>query len=90
VLIVSGFWMAATAWSFSLFWVRAALFIALAVLILMYLLVAPGYGRLPNAIESEGLASAKRQQPERITQLIGGGSSLLIILVIWLMVGKPS
>ena len=90
MLLITGFWMAANYWSLALFWVRAALIIVAIVLVLMYAVVGPSRGRLAQVVETEGLASPKRQRPERISLLVGGGSSLLIIVVIWLMVAKPS
>ena len=89
LLIISGFWMAATRWSLDLFWIRAALVSAAVVLILMYALELPSYGRLARAAELETATSAKAGPAERVMQVAGGGSSLLIVLLIWLMVTKP-
>lgn len=88
-LLITGLWMAVTNWSLALFWVRAALVIVVIVLILMYAVVGPNLGRLVHVLDSEGPASPKRQQPERMSYLAGAVSSLLIVVLIWLMVIKP-
>ncbi len=89
LLMISGFWMAATGWRLDLFWIRAALVITAVVLILMYALELPNYGRLARATELETTPSADGRRAARIAQISGGIGSLLIVLVIWLMVTKP-
>lgn len=90
LLLITGVWMAATNWSLALFWIRGALLIVAVVLVLMYLVVGPSLGRLVHVLETDGVASPNRLGPERISQLVGFVSSLLILVVIWLMVTKPS
>ena len=56
----------------------------------LYLLVeVPSYRRLVRATEVEIETSGNARPAERIAQISGGLSSLLILVVIWLMVSKP-
>lgn len=89
VLLITGLWMAATNWSLALFWVRAALIIVVIVLVLIYGIVGPNLGRLAHVLDADGPASPNRQQPERMAYLVGLISSILIVVLIWLMVIKP-
>src|SRR5260370_10964826 len=90
VLLITGFWMAATRWSLTLFWVRGGLIVLAIVLVLLYTVVGPTLARLIHIAETEGRASPRWQRSELLFELVGGGSCLLIIVIIWLMVIKPS
>jgi uncharacterized membrane protein len=90
VLLITGLWMATSRWSLALLWVRAALILLAIVLVLLYGVVGPILTRLIRVAETEGQASAKWRRPELVFELVGGGSGLLIIVIVWLMVTKPS
>src|SRR5712691_8524790 len=81
VLLVTGLWMAASRWTLALFWIRAAV-----VLVLLYVVVGPLMRRLIDAADDDGLASKNWARRERLFELTGGGSGLIIILIVWLMV----
>jgi len=81
--------MAATHWSLALFWVRGAFVLLAIVLLLLYAVVGPLLARLIRVAETAGRESPKWQRPELLFELVGGGSGLLIILIVWLMVTKP-
>ncbi len=89
VLLVTGLWMAASRWTLALFWIRAAVGLLLLVLVLLYVVVGPLMRRLIDAAD-DGLASKNWARRERLFELTGGGSGLIIILIVWLMVTKPS
>jgi uncharacterized membrane protein len=90
VLLITGLWMAASRWTLALFWVRAAFALVVLVLVLLYLVVGPLLGRLINVADSEGVASRNWARLDRRFELLGGGSGLIIIVIVWLMVVKPS
>jgi len=90
VLLVTGLWMAASRWTLALFWIRAAIGLLVLVLVLLYAVVGPLMRRLIRVADSEGLGSMSWARLERRFELTGGGSGLIIILIVWLMVTKPS
>jgi uncharacterized membrane protein len=90
VLLVTGVWMAASRWSLALLWVRSALILVAIVLVLLYLVVGPLLQRLIRVAEVEGLASSMWARLERGFEVAGGASGLIIVVVVWLMVTKPS
>jgi uncharacterized membrane protein len=90
VLLITGFWMATTNWSLALFWVRGALVLLAIVLVLLYAVVGPILTRLTHLAETEGRASPRWQRSELLFELVGGASGLVIIVIVWLMVTKPS
>ena len=90
VMFITGLWMAASRWTLALFWIRAALVLVLFVLVLLYLIVGPLMGRLIRVADTEGLASRNWAQLDRLFEIAGGGSGLIIIVIVWLMVAKPS
>jgi uncharacterized membrane protein len=89
VLLITGVWMAANHWSLALFWVRGALLLLAIVLILLYAIVGPLLTRLILVAETEGRGSPRGQRLELLFELVGGGSGLLIIVIVWLMVTRP-
>lgn len=90
VLLITGLWMAASRWTLALFWIRAAIGLVLLVLVLLYVIVGPLMGRMIRVADSEGLASRNWARLSRLFELVGGGSGLIIIVIVWLMVTKPS
>ncbi len=90
VLLITGVWMAATRWSLSLVWVRIAIGLVLLVLALLYGVVGPLIQRMIPIAERDGLASPRWKRVELIFELVGGSAGILIIVVVWLMVTKPS
>lgn len=90
VLMITGLWMAATHWPLGLFWLRGALVLLAIVLVLLYTGVGPLLARLIHLAETEGMASSRWQRSELVFELVGGGSGLLIVVIVWLMVTKPS
>ncbi len=90
VLLVTGLWMAASRWTLALFWIRAAIGLLVLVLVLLYAVVGPLMRRLIRVADSEGLGSMSWARLEHRFELTGGGSGLIIILIVWLMVTKPS
>jgi len=90
LLLIAGLWMAASRWTLALFWIRVALVLVVLVLLLLYLVVGPVMGRLIGAADTEGLASRNWARSNRLFELAGGGSGLIIIVIVWLMVTKPS
>ena len=90
ILLITGFWMATTRWSLTLFWVRGAIILLAIVLVLLYAVVGPLLGRLVHLAETDGTASPMWRRPELLFELVGGGSGLLIVVIVWLMVTKPS
>jgi len=90
VLLVTGLWMAASRWTLALFWIRAAVGLLVLVLLLLYVVVGPLMRRLIGVADTEGVASKNWARLERLFELTGGGSGLIIILIVWLMVTKPS
>ena len=90
LLLLTGLWMAATHWTLSLLWVRAALVLVVLVLALLYALVGPIHNAVIRAAERNTLKTEEGKRLELLFELAGGGSGLLIILVVWLMVAKPS
>lgn len=90
VMAVTGLWMAASRWSLSLFWVRAALILVVIVLVLLYAVVGPLLARLIRVTDSEGLASPAWKRSELLFEVFGGGAGLIVVVIVWLMVTKPS
>lgn len=90
LLLLTGFWMAATRWSLALFWVRGALVLLALVLVLLYAVVGPALGRLIHIADTEGQAAPGWRRSELMFELAGGGSGLLIIVIVWLMVAQPT
>jgi uncharacterized membrane protein len=90
VLLLTGLWMAASRWTLALFWIRAALVLVVLVLVLLYVVVGPLMGRLIRVADTEGPASRNWARLDRLFELAGGGSGLIIIVIVWLMVTKPS
>ncbi len=90
VLLITGLWMAASRWTLALFWIRAAVGLLVLVLLLLYVVVGPLMRRLIGVADTEGVASKNWARLERLFELTGGGSGLIIILIVWLMVTKPS
>ncbi len=90
VLLVTGLWMAASRWTLAPFWIRAAIGLLVLVLVLLYAVVGPLMRRLIRVADSEGLGSKSWARLERLFELTGGGSGLIIIVIVWLMVTKPS
>jgi uncharacterized membrane protein len=90
LLFITGLWMAASRWTLAVFWIRAAVGLLVLVLVLLYLVVGPLMRRLIGVADTEGLASKNWARLERLFELTGGGSGLIIILIVWLMVTKPS
>jgi uncharacterized membrane protein len=90
VLLLTGLWMAATHWTLSILWVRAAIVLVVAVLVLLFTVVGPVHRRLIRAVESAGRTSPQAKRLELMFELAGGGAGLLILLVVWLMVAKPA
>ena len=90
VLLITGFWMAATRWTLSLFWIRAAVVLVVIVLVALYAAVGPLLGRLIRAVESEGPVSRNWARLEVRFELVGGAAGVIIIGIVWLMVTKPS
>jgi uncharacterized membrane protein len=90
VLLATGLWMAASRWSLALLWVRSALILVAIVLVLLYVVVGPLLQRLIRVAEVEGMASSRWARLDRGFEVAGGASGLIIIVVVWLMVTKPS
>ena len=90
VLLLTGLWMAATHWTLSILWVRAAIVLVVAVLVLLFTVVGPVHSRLIRAVENAGRTSPQAKRLELMFVLAGGGAGLLILLVVWLMVAKPA
>jgi uncharacterized membrane protein len=90
VLLITGLWLAASRWTLALFWIRAAIVLVVLVLVLLYVVVGPLMRRLIGVADTEGRASRNWARLERLFELTGGGSGLIIILIVWLMVTKPS
>lgn len=90
VLLITGLWMAATRWSLSLFWLRAALLLIGVVLVLLFAVVGPLWGRLIRATENRKATSTEWMRLERSFELVGGAAGLILVVIIWLMVTKPS
>jgi len=90
LLLITGLWMAASRWTLALFWIRAAIVLVVLVLVLLYVVVGPLMRRLISVADTEGLASKSWARLDRLFELTGGGSGLIIILIVWLMVTKPS
>lgn len=90
LILLTGLWMAATRWTLTLFWVRTAFVLVVIVLVLLYAIVGPLLKRLIQIAERDGIASRRWARSEFWFELVGGGSGLIIIVVVWLMVTKPS
>jgi uncharacterized membrane protein len=90
VIAATGLWMAASRWTLNLFWIRSALVLVVVVLLLLYAVVGPLLRRLIRLTDSEGPATPAWTRSELLFELVGGGSGLLVILIVWLMVTKPS
>jgi len=90
VLLITGLWMAASRWTLALLWIRAALVLVVVVLLVLYVVVGPLMRRLIDVAKSEGLAARNWTSLERLFELGGGASGLIIVVVVWLMVTKPS
>jgi hypothetical protein len=60
------------------------------VLVLLYVVVGPLLQRLIRVAEVEGMASSRWARLDRGFEVAGGASGLIIIVVVWLMVTKPS
>jgi hypothetical protein len=52
--------------------------------------VGPLMRRLIGVADTEGLASRNWARLDGLFELTGGGSGLIIIVIVWLMVTKPS
>jgi uncharacterized membrane protein len=90
VLLLTGFWMAASRWSLALFWVRAALLLVPIVLVILYVVVGPLMHGLVRAADAGGPTSSHWTRLERWFELTGGAAGLIIVVIVWLMVTKPS
>ena len=90
ILLITGLWMTATRWSLTLFWVRAALLLLAVVLVLLFAIVGPLWGRLIRFAEGSGPRSRAWTRSELWFEVAGGAGGLLLIVIIWLMVTKPS
>ncbi len=90
VIAVTGLWLAASRWSLGLFWVRAALILVVIVLVLLYAVVGPLLARLIHVTDNEGLATPAWKRSELLFEVFGGASGLIVVVIVWLMVTKPS
>ena len=90
VIAVTGLWLAVSRWSLGLFWVRAALILVVIVLVLLYAVVGPLLARLIHVIDNEGLATPAWKGSELLFEVFGGASGLIVVVIVWLMVTKPS
>jgi uncharacterized membrane protein len=86
----SSLWMAATKWSLSLFWIRLAPILVVIVLVLLYAVVGPLLGRLIQVTDTEGAGTPNWKRSELLFEVFGGAGGLIIIVIVWLMVTKPS
>ena len=82
--------MAASRWTLALSWVQAALVLVVLVIVLLYLVVGRLMGRLISVADTEGLAPRNWARLESLFELAGSGRGLIIIVIVWLMVTKPS
>lgn len=90
VMALTGLWMAATRWSLSLFWVRASLILVVIVLVLLYVVVGPLLTRLIRVTDSDGLSTPAWKRSNWLFEVFGGAAGLIIVVIVWLMVTKPS
>jgi len=90
VMAVTGLWMAATSWTLRLFWIRAALVLVVIVLVLLYAVVGPLLARLIRVTDSEGLATPAWKRSELSFEVFGGAGGLIVVVIVWLMVAKPT
>jgi uncharacterized membrane protein len=90
LIALTGLWMAASRWSLSLAWIRAALLLVVIVLALLYLVIGPTLRRLIRLTEGGGRSTPRWRRSELIFEVVGGGAGLVIVVVVWLMVSKPS
>jgi uncharacterized membrane protein len=88
VLLITGLWMAATRWSLTLFWVRAALLLIVVVLVVLFAVAGPLWSQLIRVTEDGNPTSSRRL--EVWFEVVGAASGLILIVIIWLMVIKPS
>jgi uncharacterized membrane protein len=90
VMAATGLWMAATRWSLSLLWIRSALILVVIVLVLLYAVVGPLLARLIRVTDIEGFATPAWKRSDRLFEVFGGGAGLILVVIVWLMVTKPS
>jgi uncharacterized membrane protein len=90
VMAATGLWMAASRWSLSVLWIRAALVLVVIVLGLLYAVVGPLLGRLIHLTESGGPGTPKWKRSELLFEVFGGAGGLMVVVIVWLMVTKPS
>jgi uncharacterized membrane protein len=90
VMALTGLWMAASRWSLSLFWVRTALILVVIVLVFLYAVVGPVLARLIRVTDIEGLATPAWKRSDRLFEGFGGAAGIILVVIIWLMVSKPS
>ena len=90
VIAATGLWMAASRWTLTALWIRAAVVLVVVVLALLYTVVGPLLGRLIHLIDGEESGTPTWTRTELLFELVGGGSGLIVVVILWLMVTKPT
>ena len=90
VIAGTGLWMAASRWTLTALWIRSAVVLVVVVLALLYTVVGPLLGRLINLIDREESGTPTWTRTELLFEVVGGGSGLIVVVILGLMVFKPS
>ena len=60
------------------------------VLVLLYAVVGPLLARLIHVTDSESPVTPVWKRSELLFEVFGGASGLIMVVIVWLMVTKPS
>ncbi len=91
LLLVTGLFMVLTAgYPLTTFWIAAALVLYVVILVLAFLVIAPGFRAQLRALETEGPSSAAFRSASAKGRRYGLAVTLLVLVIVFLMVVKPT
>lgn len=89
LMVVTGLWLTHDAWSLTFRWIQAALILwvlgAVAFAVSLMLL-----NKQIALFETNGLTSTSHKRVSLLGRVFGGASGLIIVIIVYLMVAKPS
>lgn len=89
LMVVTGLWITHDAWSFAFGWIQAALVLwVLGAVTLVGSLVL--LNKQIALFEANGPTSTSYKRVSLLGRFIGGASGLIIVIIVYLMVAKPS
>jgi uncharacterized membrane protein len=89
LMLMTGLWMVSTSWPLATRWVQGAVALwVVGILLLAGFLVV--LGKQVRALEAEGPASRSYRRASLLGRGLGAGMGLIVVLILYLMVFKPS